>query len=572
MITRISIRDFVLIDRLDMEASAGFTALSGETGAGKSIILDAIGLCLGWPAERRYIRAGAQQASVAIELAPPAQHPVWAQLEHAGFAAARLESLTFRRIIKTDGPSRAMLNDQPISAAMLGEIGETLIEIHGQHAASALMRPLYHRQLLDLYAGNEKRLERVRKDWEALNEARLQLCAIEEEMLKSTEDLEWLMHAAEELEALAPEAEEAEKLAGIRTRLMQSERVSDAIAEGLGALRKNKVEDALARAARCAERICQLPGFEAGEAGLPKAARIAADALERALVEAQEAAACLQALEDYAVHDGAALEAAETRLFALRALARKHNVQADQLPDILRDLQSRISHVTNGEGRLVAAREAAKAAQKSWDRSAAALSKARMAAAKRLQISIEAELVPLKLGQVKIRASLTPLSEGQSGAGGADHVEFEVQTTPGAGFGPLRQIASGGEMARFSLALKCALAEAGHVRTLIFDEADQGVGGAVAAAIGERLTDLAGKRQVFAVTHSPQVAAAADAQWLVTRGLAGKSRANTKSSTGGWTLKGLDEEARLEEIARMLSGRAITNEARAAAGRLLEDA
>ena len=572
MITRISIRDFVLIDRLDMEPGAGFTALSGETGAGKSIILDAIGLCLGWPAERRYIRAGAQQASVAIELAPPAQHPVWDRLEQAGFTALRAESLTFRRIIKADGPSRAMLNDQPISAAMLGEIGESLIEIHGQHAASALMRPLYHRQLLDLYAGNEKRLEKVRTDWETLTEARLHLSATEEEMRKSTEDMEWLMHAAEELEALAPEAEEAEKLAGIRTRLMQSERVSDAIAEGLAALRKNKVEDAIARAARCAERICQLPGFETGEAALPKAARIAADALERALVEAQEAATCLHALEEYAVHDGAALEAAESRLFALRALARKHNVQADQLPDILLDLQTRISNVTNGESRLIAAREAAKAAQARWNTSASALTKARSAAAKRLQKDIETELAPLKLGQVKIRAAITPLGEGQSGAGGADHVEFEAQTNPSAGFGPLRQIASGGEMARFSLALKCALAEAGHVRTLIFDEADQGVGGAVAAAIGERLTDLSQKRQVFAVTHSPQVAAAADAQWLVTKGAGGKSKANTKSKTGGWTLKGLDDEARLEEIARMLSGRAITNEARAAAGRLLEDA
>ncbi len=572
MITRISIRNFVLIDRLDMEPGAGFTALSGETGAGKSIILDAIGLCLGWPAERRYIRPGAQQASVAIELAPPARHPVWDRLEQAGFTALRTESLTFRRIIKTDGPSRAMLNDQPTSAAMLGEIGESLIEIHGQHAASALMRPLYHRQLLDLYAGNEKRLEKVRTDWETLTEARLHLSATEEEMRKSAEDMEWLMHAAEELEALAPEAEEAEKLAGIRTRLMQSERVSDAISEGLAALRKNKVEDALARAARCAERICQLPGFEEGGDGLPKAARIAADALERALVEAQEAAACLHALEDYAEHDGAALEAAESRLFALRALARKHNVQADQLPDILLDLQTRISNVTNGESRLIAAREAAKAAQARWNTSAAALTKARIAAAKRLQKDIETELAPLKLGQVKIRTAITPLGEGQSGAGGADHVEFEVRTNPGGGFGPLRQIASGGEMARFSLALKCALAEAGHVRTLIFDEADQGVGGAVAAAIGERLTKLAGKRQVFAVTHSPQVAAAADAQWLVSKGAAEKSKANTKSSTGGWTLKGLDDEARLEEIARMLSGRAITNEARAAAGRLLEDA
>ncbi|MAB09547.1 DNA repair protein RecN [Hyphomonas sp.] len=561
MILALSIRDFVLIDRLDIEPGDGFTALTGETGAGKSIILDALALTLGAAADRSLVRAGAEQASVAAEFAAVPGHPVWDVLAEHGFEASPDETLTLKRIVRANGPARAFINDQPVSAALLAEAGETLVEIHGQHAASALMRPSAHRKMLDLFAGNEDLLEACAAAHAARVEARETRERLEAETEEALRTREWLAGAVEELDTLAPQVGEAGSLTETRTRLMQSERVTEAIAEAEEALADAEIETALSKASRAAERICRLPGFEGADHPLAHAARAAAEALERALIEAGEAEAAIAALESLVEHDTSALESAEARLFALRAVARKHMVDPDLLPDVLETLQERLNLVEAGEDALIRARKAESAANAAWHAAAEKLTAARKAAASQLEKAIVKELAPLKLGRAVIRVSVTPLGD-EGGAHGADRVEFDAETNPGAGFGPLRKIASGGELARVSLALKCALAEAGSAGTLIFDEADQGVGGAVAAAIGERLIRLGRTRQVFAITHSPQVAAAARSQWLVEKG---------RGKSGGTRLRGLDESDRQEEIARMLSGAEITEEARAAAGRLLED-
>ncbi|WP_273185039.1 DNA repair protein RecN [Hyphomonas adhaerens] len=562
MILALSIRDFVLIDRLDIEPGNGFTALTGETGAGKSIILDALALTLGAAADRAFVRAGAAQASVAAEFAAVPGHPVWEVLAEHGFEAGPDETLTLKRIVRASGPARAFINDQPVSAALLAEAGETLVEIHGQHAASALLRPSAHRKMLDLFAGNEALLDACAAAHAARVEARETRERLEAETEEALRTREWLAGAVEELDTLAPQAGEAGSLTETRTRLMQSERVTEAITEAEEALADAEIETALSKASRAAERICRLPGFDGADHPMAHAARSAAEALERALIETGEAKAAIAALESLVEHDTSALESAEARLFALRAVARKHMVDPDMLPDVLETLQERLNLVEAGEDALIRARKAESVANAAWHDAAEKLTAARTAAAAQLEKAIAKELAPLKLGRAVIRVSVTPLGD-DGGAHGADRVEFDAETNPGAGFGPLRKIASGGELARVSLALKCALAEAGSAGTLIFDEADQGVGGAVAAAIGERLIRLGRTRQVFAITHSPQVAAAARSQWLVEKG---------RSKSGGTRLRGLDESDRQEEIARMLSGAEITEEARAAAGRLLEDA
>jgi DNA repair protein RecN (Recombination protein N) len=565
MILSLCIRDFVLIDRLDVSPGPAFTALTGETGAGKSIILDALALTLGGAVNKKMIRAGQDMASVAAEFGPPMRHPVWSILKDHGIDAPRDETITLKRIIRHAGPARAFINDQAVSAALLREVGELMVEIHGQHAASALMRPSEHRKLLDLFAGNERLLAACARAWEDLDAAREARLVFEAEYVSARDQLDWLTHSVEELNKLAPQAGEADVLVQHRSRLMQSERVTEAVDEAEKALMGSGVENALSKAARATDRISRLPGFDGSEEALPVAARAAAEAVERALIETREAVAAVSELERLIVHDGEALESAEARLFALRAAARKHNADAGKLPELLIELQARLTTVEAGEDALIAARTAEADALAVWQQAAAKLTKARIAAAKRLKKAIATELKPLKLGRAEVRVAIEALPEMEGGPNGADRVELEAETNQGAGFGPIRKIASGGELARFSLALKCALAEAGSAQTLIFDEADQGVGGAVAAAIGERLVRLAKARQVMAVTHSPQVAASAADQWLIEKG-------KGKAGTGGTRVSGLNDSARQEEIARMLSGATVTKEARAAAGRLLEDA
>ena len=561
MLLSVSIRDFVLISRLDLSPGEGFTALTGETGAGKSIILDAIALALGGPADRGVIRVGAEQASVAAEFDVARDHPVWALLAGQGVAAEAGETLTLKRVVRAQGPARGFINDQPVSASLLAEAGDLLVEIHGQHAASSLMRPSSHRRLLDQFAGNEALLAECATAWQALEAARGERARLKAEQDAAREAREWLVASVEELERLAPQKGEAERLSEERMRLMQAERIQEAVAEAEEALAKGGSETALGKAARAAERICRLPGFESGEGQLAETARAAAEAIERALIEVREAELAVARLAALPEASGD-LDAVEARLFALRAAARKYGGEAELLPARLEALRGRLDLVEAGDAGLKAAEAAENAARARWHGAAHRLTQARKGAAGRLEAAIAAELKPLKLGRATIRVALVPLSEEEAGAAGAERVEFEAETNPGAGFGALRKVASGGELARVSLALKCALAEAGSAGTLIFDEADQGVGGAVAAAIGERFEHLARTRQVFAVTHSPQVAAAADNHWLIEK----------LPEAGETQLSLLDACGRREEIARMLSGAEITDEARAAAGRLMEDA
>lgn len=565
MLNALSIRSFVLIDRLDLEASTGFTALTGETGAGKSIILDALGLVLGGAADRKQIRSGAEQAVISAEFAIAAQHPVWDVLSASAIDFDRSETLCLRRTISLSGPSRAFVNEQPVAAALLAQLGEALVEIHGQHSASRLMRPATHLDLLDAFAGLSGDVRTCGELWRTYEAARQARMDLDASVQAAQEKRDWLNFAVEELSALAPEAEEVETLTAQRSALLQSERIRDAVDEAASALREPRLEEALATASRAAERIVRVPGLDALEGELPHVAATTAEAIERALIELVEAQSMVGDLKRYANHDGAQLETVEARLFALRAAARKYDCLPELLPDTFEKYQAELGLCDADTDALTTAQAREAEAQAAWKEQAGTISAARRKTAQALGKAVMKELEPLQLGRVQFRVAFTDLGEAESGVKGLERAEFEIETNPGAGFGPLKSIASGGELARLSLALKCALSESGGTGSMIFDEADQGVGGAVAAAIGERLAALATERQVFAVTHSPQVASAATRQWRI-------MKETDRSGQTASRVAQLDEGQRLEEIARMLSGSSITNEARAAALKLLEAA
>jgi DNA repair protein RecN (Recombination protein N) len=565
MLYALSIQSFVLIDRLDLEAADGFTALTGETGAGKSIILDALGLVMGGPADRKQVRVGAEQANITAEFLLPPDHPAWTVLERHELTFDRNEMLILRRTVSQSGPSRAFVNAQSVAAAILAELAEVLVEIHGQHAASGLMRPSTHLELLDTYGGLEALVETCRKSWLAFDEARAARQQLEADIQSARDRQEWLTFAVEELSKMAPEQGEIEALTTRRGALLQTERITDAVAESTKALSEPKLEDALMRAAKAVDRIVRIPGLETLDDKLPTAAGGASEALERTLIELAEAQSCVSTLAQYAEHDATQLTIVEERLFALRALARKYDSQPENLAETLQRFQQELALCDSDAEAFEQAVQREKETREKWQTAANRLSKSRQQKAVHLEKDIQSQLAPLHLGRVRVRVAFSPIGEDESGARGLERAAFEVQTNPGASFGPLKAIASGGELARFSLALKCALSESGSACTLIFDEADQGVGGAVAAAIGERLSELAKDRQVFAVTHSPQVASAAARQWRVMKEMNSKDQVFTHVAQ-------LDDGQRLEEIARMLSGSSITNEARAAALKLLEAA
>lgn len=565
MLNALSIRSFVLIDRLDLEASTGFTALTGETGAGKSIILDALSLVLGAAADRTQVRAGAEQAVIRAEFALAPNHAVWAVLEENAIDFDRSETLCLRRTVPCAGPSRAFVNEQPVAAAMLAKLSESLVEIHGQHSASRLMRPATHLDLLDAFAGLTGDVRTCGELWrayEAFGQARRDLQAGVQAV---QEKRDWLIFAVEDLSALAPEPQEVETLTAQRSALLQSERIRDSVDEASSALGDPRLEAALATASRAAERIVRVPGLEALEGDLSTVATATADAVERALIELIEAQGMVKDLARYAGHDGAQLESVEARLFALRAAARKYDCLPELLPETFDAFKRDLALCDADTEALNHALEEEEKARTAWKLHAETISEARRKIAGALSAAVMQELQPLQLGRVRFRVAFSPIEDGESGNRGLERAEFEVETNPDAGFGALKSIASGGELARLSLALKCALSQSGETGSLIFDEADQGVGGAVAAAIGERLASLAKDRQVFAVTHSPQVASAATRQWRILK----------ETDESGQTVSRvaqLDDGQRLEEIARMLSGSSITDEARAAASKLLEAA
>ncbi|MEO0981951.1 MAG: DNA repair protein RecN [Pseudomonadota bacterium] len=557
-----SLSNFVLVEALQLEPGGGFTCLTGETGAGKSILLDAIGVALGGKPERRFIRAGADQAVVSAAFAPHEGSPVWALLSEHGVEAAPDDPLILKRVIPAQGPARGFVNDQPASATFLGALGAHLVEIHGQHAAAGLLRPAAHRDMLDAFGGLAEQVAACGSAWRLYQERLAARAALDAAASASREERDWLVDAVEELTALAPETGEAARLSARRAQGMQSERLNEAAGEAAATLANDQVESALVRAAKALDRVERLVEVDGP---LHNSVSSAVGAVERALIETREAEARIGDILALAEHDEAALEAAETRLFALKAAARKHRVAPDELPAVLAKLTRDLEACELNMAELTRARSAEEDAKAAWRAHSAALTEQRAAAAARFEAAVASEFGPLKLDRARLRVRFTPSPLEEAGPKGAEAASFEIETAPGAGFGPLHRIASGGELARVSLAAKCAMAGGDAGKTLIFDEADQGVGGAVAAAIGERLARLGRDRQVFAVTHSPQVAAAASAQWRIEktprRGGFGQTRARV-----------LDEAARREEIARMLSGASVTQEARAAAERLLEEA
>ena len=553
MLVALAIRDVVLIEALDLDFPRGLGALTGETGAGKSILLDALGLALGARADSGLVRRGAQQAVVTASFEVPVDHPALALLADNGLEVDPGEPLIIRRIVKADGGSRASVNDQPVSAGLLRELAAGLVEIHGQHDDRGLLNPRGHRALLDAFGRIEAyHLAEAYRAWRSAEEA---LDAARAELETAARDRAFLEHAVAELGAFAPEAGEEAALAEERAAMQKGARLADdlsAVAQHL-----EGSEGGLAQLRQAARRLDRIAGEH------PLLAEALA-ALDRALVEADEAEAQLAAAAEAMAFDPARLDTVERRLFDLRALARKHRVEPDALAALAADFARRLASIEAGDQGIAVLEEAVRSARAAYEASARRVSAERTAAAERLDAAVAAELVPLKLDAARFRTVVASLAEGQWGPDGCDRVEFEISTNPGAPFAPLMKIASGGELSRFILALKVALAEEGGATTMIFDEIDRGVGGAVASAIGERLARLAGKAQILVVTHSPQVAARADAHWLIA-----KSHDGLVTRTD---VRALDAGDRREEIARMLSGAEVTDEARAQAARLLEAA
>jgi DNA repair protein RecN (Recombination protein N) len=549
MLTQLSIRDVVLIEALDLEFGAGLGVLTGETGAGKSILLDALGLALGARGESGLVRHGAAQAVVTAAFDPPAG--LAELLADNGLDVEAGEPLLIRRVVKADGGSRAYLNDQPASATLLREIAPRLVEIHGQHDDRGLLNARGHRALLDAFARIDTGPAAVA--WRALRDAEAALAAARTEIETAARDRDWLEHAVAELTKLAPEPGEEQALADRRRGMQRAEKMAadlaaiDGVLEGSdGALSQ------LRQAARVLERVAD---------GHPSLAEALA-ALDRALVETDATEEHLAEARRELAFDPRALDADETRLFELRGMARKHRVQPDDLAALAADLTGRLERLDAGEGGIAALQDRVAQAHAAYAAAAATLTAARNAAALRLDAAVAGELAPLKLDAARFRTVVAPLGrEGWSPAG-QDRVEFEISTNPGAPFAALTKIASGGELSRFILALKVALAEEGGAATMVFDEIDRGVGGAVADAIGERLARLAARTQLLVVTHSPQVAARGAEHLLIA-----KSHDGIVTRTG---VRPLGADERQEEIARMLSGASITHEARAQAARLLE--
>jgi DNA repair protein RecN (Recombination protein N) len=565
MLTRLSIRDVVLVDVLDLEVESGLTVLTGETGAGKSIILDALGLALGGRGEAGLVRAGAKQAVATAVFSAPDDPDLIALIVEKGFDAEPGEDLILRRVVSADGRSRAYVNDQPAGVAALREIGSRLVEVHGQHETVGLLDWKTHRALLDAYGGLSPQLGGVATAHETLKAAETWLEALKAQAADAAARAEEISQNLAELDDLDPREDEETELAGERAVLGAAEKAMADLADARTQLGGDKLSQRLAAALRAVEHARQ----RATQAGVgedhPVQVRLlsAAEAIDRTLVEATEAIAEVDAAASAFDFEPGRLDKAEERLFALRAAARKLNTTVHALPALRLALREQLRLIEDGaEALTVAGREAA-AAREAYDIAASLLSSAREAAAERLERAVAEELGPLKLERARFRVALEPVAEGRRGPLGVETARFQIATNSGSPFGPLDAIASGGELARFALAMKAALAGREDQRqpVMIFDEVDQGVGGAVAEAVGQRLKRLSTGAQVLVVTHSPQVAARGHAHWKVR-----KADANGQTTT---TVDALSDAERHEEIARMLSGAVITDEARGAARALI---
>jgi DNA repair protein RecN (Recombination protein N) len=552
MLTGLSIRNIVLIDRLDLSFSKGLSVLTGETGAGKSILLDSLGLALGARAEPRLLRPGADRGSVTAAFEVSDGHPAAALLEEHGLMID--QTVILRRVISPDGRTRAFVNDESVSVNLLHRIGESLVEIQGQFDERGLMNPTNHREILDAFGNLSIAKADTRAAYEAWRDAIAERLKSAEDAASARRDEEYLRHALDELETLNPIAGEEKQLSERRALLQNAEAVVNALNAGYAELDGDEAAESKLRAALGhIDRIADKAG------NLLDAAR---SALERAVAETQDAMAALRHLADAIELDGQDLDTIEERLFTLRSIARKHGINVDDLPLLRERITERLKLVDDQTDTLAALEKREEAGRQRYLETARRLRDARRAAAKRLDAAVNAEFPPLKLEKASFVTALEELPEGAWGPEGVDRVSFLVTTNPGTPPGPLSRIASGGELSRFMLAIKVALAEVNATPTLVFDEVDSGIGGATADAVGLRLARLAERVQILVVTHSPQVAARGNAHLRV-----------EKRETGNLAVTGVDllnDDARREEVARMLSGREITDEARAAAGRLLQ--
>ncbi|MCW5696762.1 MAG: DNA repair protein RecN [Bauldia sp.] len=555
MLSALAIRDIVLIETLDLVFERGLTVLTGETGAGKSILLDALSLALGARGDGALVRHGAEQGQVTAVFEPPADHPAFGLLRDNGLSSEG--EMILRRWQGRDGRSRAYINDQPVGVALLRQVGATLIEIHGQHDDRALVEAEAHRRLVDAFGGLAADVADVGARHRAWRDAEAALDGHRRRIAAAQAEADYLRAALDELTQLGAKAGEEDALAELRHRLMRNEKVSEDVADALEAVAGGgSPVPSLASLARRLERRRDV----AGDLLTPAVA-----AIDRALAALEDARAALETAQREAAYDPRQLERTEQRLFALRGAARKFDTAVDMLPELATRIAADLDTLESGEAKLGAMVKEAKAARTAYDAAAAALSQARRKAADQLERAVAAELPALKLEAAAFTVEMISAPD-EPGESGVDRVSFVVRTNPGSRPGPLAKVASGGELSRFLLAIKVALADRGSAPTLIFDEVDTAVGGAVSDAIGLRLSRLAETVQVLSVTHAPQVAARADRHLSIAKEPhAVEDRVVTR-------VVALDSGRRREEIARMLAGSVITAEARAAADRLLDGA
>ena len=556
MLNALSIRDVVLIEKLDLHFRSGLTTLTGETGAGKSILLDSLGLALGARADASLIRAGAEHAVVSAVFSVAPDHPALALLREQGLDGG--EEIVLRRILGRDGRSRALVNDQAVGVTLLKKLGGMLIEVQGQHEQVGLADPANHLSLLDAFGVPAPARALAETCFRAWKESAARLKAAEQQIAEAARDEELLRFSVEELTALNPLPGEEEQLAARRLGLQAGERRAEAITAALAELTlKDRRSSSPAAQLRAAARA--LGRLPSGEDGHPAADALAA--IERAEEALAEAERLLTRLAQEEQDDPCALEATEERLFALRAAARKHGVSAVMLPELLAELRARLGALESGAEDVAELRQETARKRAEYLDAATALSESRQKAGGRLAKALAKELAPLKLDRARFLVAQAPLPEPNWSARGMDSIRFLIATNPGEPPGALDKIASGGELSRLMLALKVVLSGGASAETLIFDEVDSGIGGATAAAVGERLARVAESLQVLVVTHSPQVAARGAAQLRVAKQLA-NGRAITQVDT-------LDVAERREEIARMLAGESVTDAARQAAASLL---
>lgn len=552
MLTSLSIRNVVLIDRLDLEFVGGLAVLTGETGAGKSILLDALGLALGDRADAGLVSDDSATVTASFDLEDG--HPALALLHHNDIEPPEPgDPLILKRTLTADGRSRARINDQTASVGLLREIGRTLVEIESHYATQGLLDPSNHRAALDRFAGIEDRAASVAERWRDLAEARRALADVRAEMEKARTEEDYIRHMAAELADLAPEMGEEARLSERRAVLSNADKLAEAVQDAQTALSDPEAIDArLGRAERGLLRAADRAGGTFDEA---------LAAIARAGAEAAEALRELDALADRLVANPEELQRIETRLFALREAARKHRTDVEGLPALAERYEQMLGGLDGADERIAEVQQRVDAARSAFVSAAEALGSARAKAARRFDKAIMAELPPLRLEKATFQTRIDRLDEADWGPGGMESVTFEIATNAGQSPGPIRKIASAGELSRLMLALKVALATGDSTATLVFDEVDSGIGGATAAAVGERLARLSQSVQVLVITHSPQVAARGDGHWRVEKS---EDKGRTRTA-----VTALDPSDRQEEIARMLAGAKITKEARAAAASLM---